>query len=103
MQNARSYGLGQMPAVEPSIASLMFGVPGPSIALQATFCVCYNTAARIDHVGISLFSLILALFQSLQSSGMDAPVQSLCDASLQAFTVMTRELDRLMSTFTLNC
>ncbi|GLD55075.1 uncharacterized protein AKAME5_000761800 [Lates japonicus] len=54
MQNASSDGLGQMPAMEPSIASLIV-----------------------------------------------SPNESLSDASLQAFALMTRELIRLMLTLTL--
>ncbi len=62
---------------------------------------CYNTVARMCRVGNSLSHLILALSQSLQSSSVDTSVQSLSDASLQAFAFITRELDRLMSTLTL--
>lgn len=58
----------------------------------------YNTAVRMGHIVNSLSHLILAL--SLQPMGGYPSTQILSDASLQAFTFMSRELDRLMSTLT---
>lgn len=106
MQNAGSYGLDRMPAVEPSIASLIVSpeevlrpdacCPRPQCCITDDLLLkCY--AARMDHVGNSLSHLISAL----QSSSTDASIQSLSDASLQAFAFMIRELGRLMPTLTL--
>ncbi|XP_037627453.1 uncharacterized protein LOC119489291 [Sebastes umbrosus] len=112
MQNADTYGLGKMPAVEPSIAALIVSpnevlrpdarCPRPQCRITDDFLVkAYETAARMGRLGNSLSHLILSLSQSLQAAGVDASVQSLSDASLQAFGLITRELGRLMSTLTL--
>uniref|UniRef100_UPI0037E7B013 uncharacterized protein n=1 Tax=Semicossyphus pulcher TaxID=241346 RepID=UPI0037E7B013 len=103
MQNTSSYGLDRMPAVETSIASLIVSpeevlrrdarCPRPQCRITDDLpSKCYDTAARMGRVGNSLSHLILALSQSLQTSSVDASVQSLSDASLQAFAFMTREL-----------
>ncbi|XP_074505795.1 uncharacterized protein LOC141775954 [Sebastes fasciatus] len=112
MQNADTYGLGKMPAVEPSIAALIVSpnevlrpdarCPRPQCRITDDFLVkAYETAARMGRLGNSLSHLILSLSQSLQTAGVDASVQSLSDASLQAFGLITRELGRLLSTLTL--
>ncbi|XP_074470437.1 uncharacterized protein LOC141754903 [Sebastes fasciatus] len=112
MQNADTYGLGKMPAVEPSIAALIVSpnevlrpdarCPRPQCRITDDFLVkAYETAARMGRLGNTLSHLILSLSQSLQTAGVDASVQSLSDASLQAFGLITRELGRLLSTLTL--
>lgn len=55
----------------------------------------------LQHVWVALVILspiLLALSQSLQSSGSDAIIQDLSDAMLQSIAFLTRELGRLMST-----
>ncbi len=57
----------------------------------------------MGRIGNSLSHLMLALSQSLQSSGSDTPTQDLSDATIQSIAFMTRELGRLMSTLTQAC
>jgi len=111
MHEPDSYGLGQMPKVDPFIASFIIS---PEEAWRPNVCCprpqcritddllsqAYNTAARMGRIGNSLSHLMLALSQSLQPIGGDPSVQILSDASLQAFAFMSRELGRLMSTLT---
>ena len=130
MQDADAYGLGSMPSVEPSIASLICTpdevlrpvsrCPRPQCRHTDDLLVrSYDTAARVGRIGNSLSHILLALSQSLQSSGVAAPsgadastgaeveagvdasVQSLSDASLEALAYMTTEVGRLLSTLTL--
>ncbi|KAJ8270597.1 hypothetical protein GJAV_G00116910 [Gymnothorax javanicus] len=114
MQNAANNGLSRMQAVEQSITSLIVPpeevlkpearCPRPQCRITNKFLTkCYDTAARMGRVGNSLSHLMLALSQSSQSSSVDTSVQSLSDASLQAFAFMIRELWQLMSTLTLTC
>ncbi|CAL8337948.1 unnamed protein product [Boreogadus saida] len=109
MQNASKHGLDRMPAVEPTIASLIVApeevlrpnahCPRPQCRITDDLLTrCYDTAARMGRIGNSLSHLILALSQSLQTSSADTSAQSLSDTSLQALAFMTRELGRLMST-----
>jgi hypothetical protein len=111
MQDADTYGLGQMPKVDPFIASFVLSpeeVLRPNVRCPRPQCritddhliQAYNTAARMGRIGNSLSHIMLALSQSLQSSGSDPFNQNLSDASLQAIAFMTRELGRLMSTLT---
>ena len=135
MQDADNHGLGSMPSVEPSIASLICTpdealrpvsrCPRPQCRLTDDLLVkSYDAAARVGRIGNSLSHILLALSQSLQTSGVaasssaagaegaegaegesavavDASVQSLSDASLEALAYMTTEVGRLLSTLTL--
>ncbi|KAI7806468.1 putative disrupted in schizophrenia 1 protein-like [Triplophysa rosa] len=109
MQDADTFGLGQMPKVDPFIASFVLSpdeVLRTNVRCSRPQCritddlliQAYNTAARMGCIGNSLSHLMLALSQSLQASGSDTMSQDLSDASLQAVAFMTRELGRLMST-----
>ncbi len=109
MQEAESYGLGQMPEVNPFIASFILSpeealrpnvrCPRPQCRItDALLIQAYNKAACMGRIGNSLSHLRLALSQSLQSMGDDPSIQSISDASLQAFAFMSRELGRLLST-----
>ncbi|CAG5866048.1 unnamed protein product [Menidia menidia] len=109
MQEAPKVGLGQMPAVEPGIASLI--IP-PDEALRPNarcprppcritddlLCKAYDSGACMGRIGNSLSHLMLALSSSLESVPLDHATQGLIDASLQAFALMTRELGRTLST-----
>ncbi len=114
MQDADTFGLGQMPKVDPIIASFVLSpeeVLRPNVHCPLSQCritddlliQAYNTAARMGRMGNSLSHLMLALSQSLQSSGSDTPTQDLSDATLQSIALMRRELGRLMSTLTQAC
>ncbi|CAL8378857.1 unnamed protein product [Boreogadus saida] len=105
MQNASKHGLDRMPAVEPTIASLIVApeevlrpnarCPRPQCRINDDLLIkCYDTGARMGRIRNSLSHLILAMSQSLQSSSADTSVQSLSDTSLQAFAYMTRVLGR---------
>ncbi|TNN44873.1 CMP-N-acetylneuraminate-beta-galactosamide-alpha-2,3-sialyltransferase 4 [Liparis tanakae] len=109
MQDAAKCGLERMPAIEPTIASLIVSpeetlrpevrCPRPQCRVtDELLSQAYNTAARMGRIGNSLSHLMLALSESLQQATPDASVSSLSDASLQAFGLMSRELGRLMST-----
>lgn len=80
MQEAESYGLGQMPEVDPFIASFILSpkealrpnarCPRPQCRItDALLIQAYNTAAYMDRIENSLSHLMLALSQSLQSMG----------------------------------
>ncbi|KAK7895505.1 hypothetical protein WMY93_020830 [Mugilogobius chulae] len=111
MQNAPQFGLGHMPSVEPTVASLI--VP-PDEALRTNarcprpqcrvtdelLCRAYDAGARMGRTGNSLSHLLLALASSLEASGVDSSTQALVDTSLQAFAFMSRELGRLLSILT---
>ena len=112
MEDAAKLGLDRSPLVDPAIAAL---VVSPDEALRSDarcpraqcrltddyLTKSYDTAARMARLGNSLSHLVLALSQSLQTAGADAPTQGLSDISLRTFAYMTRELGRLMSTLTL--
>lgn len=112
MKDAAQYGLDQMPAIDASIASLIVSpdealrpdarCPRPQCKITDDLLTkSYDIAARMGRIGNSFSHLVLALSQTLQTTGVDAQTQSLSDASLQAFAFMTRELGRLMSSLTL--
>ena len=93
MQNSSKHGLDRIPAVEPTIASLIEApeevlrpnarCPRPQCRITDDLLTkCYDTAARKGRIRDSLSHLILALSQSLQSSSADTSVQSLSDTSL---------------------
>lgn len=73
----------------------MLAVPDPSVTSQTM-----SWLNAMGCIGNSFSHLILALSQSLLSWGADVSIQSLSDASLQACTLMTRDLGRLKSTLT---
>ncbi|CAL8388517.1 unnamed protein product [Boreogadus saida] len=109
MQNAAQVGLGRMPAVEPAIASLILApdealrpnarCPRPQCRVtDDLLSKAYDAAARMGHIGNSLSHLLLGLSTSLQQAQVEPSLQSLSDASLQAFALMSRELGRTMST-----
>lgn len=109
MQEAPKVGLGQMPAVEPGIASLIIPpdealrpnarCPRPQCRItDDLLCKAYDSGARMGRIGNSLSHLMLALSSSLESVPLDHATQGLVDASLQAFALMTRELGRTLST-----
>lgn len=112
MQDASSHGLDRMPTIEPALAALIVSpdealrpdarCPRPQCRLTDDFIgKSYDAAARAARIGNSLSHLILAQSQALQSSGVDPSLQSLSEASLQAFAFMSRELGRLMASLTL--
>ncbi|CAL8310464.1 unnamed protein product [Boreogadus saida] len=109
MQNAAQVGLGRMPAVEPAIASLILApdealrpnarCPRPQCRVtDDLLSKAYDAAARMGRIGNSLSHLLLGLSTSLQQAQVEPSLQSLSDASLQAFALMSRELGRTMST-----
>ena len=109
MQNAAQVGLGRMPAVEPAIASLILApdealrpnarCPRPQCRVtDDLLSKAYDAAARMGRIGNSLSHLLLGLSTSLQQAQAEPSLQSLSDASLQAFALMSRELGRTMST-----
>ncbi|KAI7807002.1 putative disrupted in schizophrenia 1 protein-like [Triplophysa rosa] len=111
MQDADTFGLDQMPKIDPIIASFVLSPeevlrtnvrwPRPQCRITDDLLIqAYNTAAHMGRIGNSLSHLMLALSQSLQASGSDTTSQDLSDASLQAVAFMTKELGRLMSTLT---
>ena len=109
MQDAAQVGLGRMPPVEPAIASLILA-PDEALRLDARcprpqcrvtddlLSKAYDSAARMGRIGNSLSHLLLGLSTSLQQAQVEPSLQSLSDASLQAFALMSRELGRTMST-----
>lgn len=112
MQDATNYGLDRMPAVDATIAGLVVApadaaraearCPRPQCRVTDDLITkSYDTAARIGRLGNSLSHLALALSQSLRDTEADTAIQSLSDASLQAFAYMSRELGRLMATLTI--
>ncbi|KAE8291462.1 hypothetical protein D5F01_LYC11070 [Larimichthys crocea] len=112
MRNADQYGLDQMPSIDASVASLIVSpdkalrpdarCPRPQCRITDDLLTkSYDIAACMGHIGISFSHLVLALSQTLQTTGADAQTQGLSDASFQVFAFMTRELGRLMSILTL--
>ncbi|KAK0151644.1 hypothetical protein N1851_007054 [Merluccius polli] len=109
MQDAAQVGLGRMPPVEPAIASLILApeealrpdarCPRPQCRVtDDLLSKAYDSAARMGRIGNSLSHLLLGLSTSLQQAQVEPSLQSLSDASLQAFALMSRELGRTMST-----
>lgn len=112
MQDALTYGLQQMPNIEPSVAALVLS-PNEALRPDAR-CPCtqcrvtddlivrgYDTAARMGRIDNSMSHLLLALAQTLE--GTSGSSRELCDAALQAFAYSSRELGQLMSYLTLAC
>ena len=109
MQDAAQVGLGRMPPVEPAIASLILA-PDEALRPDARcprqqcrvtddlLTKAYDSAARMGRIGNSLSHLLLGLSTSLQQAQVEPALQSLSDASLQAFALMSREFGRTMST-----
>ena len=109
MQDAPKFGLGRMPAIEPTIAALIVSpdealrpdarCPRPQCRVTDDLLSrAYDAAARMGRIGNSMSHLLLALSASLQEATVDPSVHNFSDASLQAFALMSRELGRLMST-----
>ncbi|CAL8385973.1 unnamed protein product [Gadus morhua 'NCC'] len=109
MQDAPKFGLDRMPAVEPTIAALIVSpdealrpvarCPRPQCQVtDKLLSKAYDAAARMGRIGNSMSYLMLALSASLQEVAVGAPAHDFSDASLQAFALMSRELERVMST-----
>ncbi|KAK0153029.1 hypothetical protein N1851_005294 [Merluccius polli] len=101
MQDAAQVGLSRMPPVEPAIASLILAPDEalrPDARCPRPQCRAYDSAARMGRIGNSLSHLLLGLSTSLQQAQVEPSLQTLSDASLQAFALMARELGRTMST-----
>ncbi|XP_073732565.1 uncharacterized protein [Misgurnus anguillicaudatus] len=111
MQDAPTYGLQNMPNIEPPVAALVLS-PNEALRPDARcpraqcrvtddlIVRSYDMAARMGHIGNSMSHLMLALTETLQGTDQTSS-QELCDTSLQALAYMTRELGRLMSYLTL--
>ena len=110
MTDAAQYSLDQMPAIDASIASLIESpdeavrpdarCPHPQCKItDDLLSKSYDIAAWMGHIRNS--HLVLALSQTIQTAGVDVLTQRLSEALLQVFAFMTRELGRLMSTWTL--
>ncbi len=102
MQDADTFGLGQMPKVDPIIASFVslqkvlrpnVHCPRPQLSDYglSSYTGIYNTAACMGRIGNSLSHLMLALSQSLSLLEC-ATTQDLTYATLQSIAFMTREL-----------
>ncbi|KAK0136266.1 hypothetical protein N1851_027838 [Merluccius polli] len=109
MQDAAQVGLGRMPPVEPALASLILApdealrpdarCPRPQCRVtEDLLSKAYDSAARMGRIGNSLSHLLLGLSTSLQQAQVEPSLQTLSDASLQAFALMARELGRTIST-----
>ncbi|KAK0156351.1 hypothetical protein N1851_000348 [Merluccius polli] len=109
MQDVAQVGLGHMPPVEPAIASLILApdealrpdarCPRPQCRVTDNLLSkAYDSAAHMGRIGNSLSHLLLGLSTSLQQAQVEPSLQSLSDASLQAFALMSMELGRTMST-----
>ncbi|CAJ1070687.1 LOW QUALITY PROTEIN: uncharacterized protein LOC114481864 [Xyrichtys novacula] len=114
VHNAAAVGLDHMPAVEPAIASLIVSpdealrretrCPQPQCRITDDLLVrAYDSGARAGRIGNSLSHLMLALSASLQegdvgTGNVNGDTITMCDAALEAFGHMTRELGRMMST-----
>lgn len=108
MHNAAGIGLDCMPAVEPAIASLIVSpdealrrdvrCPRPQCRITDDLLTrAYDAGARAGRIGNSLSHLMLALSASLQEGNVNADSVTFCDASLEAFGLMSREIGRMMS------
>ncbi|KAK5610972.1 hypothetical protein CRENBAI_023655 [Crenichthys baileyi] len=98
-----------MPAVEPGITFLI--VP-PDEALRSNIrcllpqcrvmddllCRAYDSGASVGWIGNSLSHLMPGLLSSLETVPLDQLTQGLVNAPLQAFVLMTRELEHVLST-----
>lgn len=111
MHESVKAGLDRMPAVEPAVASLIVSpdealrrdVRCPRTQCRVTddlICKAYNAGARAGRIGNSMAHLMFALSASLQDDGGEATAAGFCDAALQAFALMTRDLGRVMSFLT---
>ncbi|MED6243662.1 hypothetical protein ATANTOWER_024655 [Ataeniobius toweri] len=107
MQEASRFVLGQIPAVESVIASL---IPSDESLLPNAryswpqccvtddlLCTAYDSGARMGRLANSLSHLMLGLSSSLESVPLDQSTQGMVDESLQAFALMTRELGQTLS------
>ncbi|KAE8291436.1 hypothetical protein D5F01_LYC11041 [Larimichthys crocea] len=112
MRDADQYGLDQMPSIDASITSVIVSpdealrpdarCPHPQCRITDDLLTkSYDIVVRMGRIGNSFSNLVLALSQTLQTTGADAQTQGFSYASLQAFAFRTRELGRLMSTLTL--
>ena len=108
MHDAAGVGLDHMPPIEPVIASLVVSpdealrrearCPRPQCRLTDDLLVRgYDAGARAGRIGNSLSHLLLALSASLQEGKETEDSIPFCDASLEAFGLMSRELGRMMS------
>ena len=108
MHDPAAVGLDCMPSVEPVVSSLVVSpdeslnrdtrCPRPQCRLTDDLLIRgYNAGARAGRIGNSLSHLLLALSSSLPEGGANTDATALCDASLEAFGLMTRELGRMMS------
>ena len=108
MHDSAAVGLECMPSVEPVVSSLVVSpdeslnrdtrCPRPQCRLTDDLLVRgYNAGARAGRIGNSLSHLLLALSSSLPEGSANTDATALCDASLEAFGLMTRELGRMMS------
>ncbi len=108
MHDAAGAGLDGMPPVEPAIASLIVApdealrrearCPRPQCRITDDLLTrAYDAGARAGRIGNSLSHLLLALSTSLQGGGETADSATFCDASLEAFGQMAREMGRMMS------
>ena len=97
-----------MPSVEPVVSSLVVfpdeslgrdpKCPRPQCRLTDDLLVRgYSAGARAGRIGNSLSHLLLALSSSLPEGSEKTEATALCDASLEAFGLMTRELGRMLS------
>ena len=108
MHDAARVGLERMPDVEPDIASLILSpdealrrgarCPRPQCRLTDDLLIrAYDAGARAGRIGNSLSHLVLALSASLQEGSASADSVAFCDASLEAFGLLSREVGRMMS------
>lgn len=114
MHDAAAVGLDHMPAIEPCIASLIVSpdeslrrdtrCPRPQCRLTDDLLIrAYDTGARTGRIANSLSHLMLALSASLPEVSTEEQDNvagnniALCDAALEAFGHMSRELGRMMS------
>lgn len=112
MQDAAKFGLCDMPAVEPAVASLIVPLDEalranarcPHVqcrAVDSLLCTAYDAGAQMGRIGNSLSHLIRGLATSLEAMNMEPQTQGLADTSLQAFAYMSLELSRLLDVLTL--
>ncbi|MEQ2157774.1 hypothetical protein GOODEAATRI_005267 [Goodea atripinnis] len=105
MHESVKAGLDRMPAVESAVASLIVSPDealGPDVRCPHTqcwvtndlLCKAYNADVPAGCLANSMAHLMFALSASLQDTG---GAIGFSDAALQAFSLMTRELCRVMS------
>ena len=109
MQDAAKFGLGRMPAVEPTVAALIVS-PDEALRLNARcpspqcrvtddlLSKAYDAAARMGRIGNSMSHLMLTLSACLQEAMLDTSSHNVSDVSLQAFALLSREVGHVMST-----